>query len=451
MTNPFSMRIGILGATFETPNLGVGALAAGAIRCIRARYPLARLFFLDYARQPSAHTVVENGEPIAIPLVNMRFSKRFWLPNNIAVLLFCALLLKVIPSAKMRRWLVARNRCLHEIFQADLYAAVSGGDSFSDLYGFSRFLYVALPQILVLLLGKPLILLPQTYGPFRGRLARTMARQIVRRAERAFCRDRHSLDQLMGAANLPLPQGQQSFCYDMALGIDSVAPRRLVVEGLTLAPQRDPYLVGLNVSGLLYREDVAHANAFGLCSSYRKLVSAIVRLLMATETTSVLLVPHVYGFEAGSESDLMACEQVFAVLLEKYPGRIGILRGTYEPGEIRFVIGLCGFFVGSRMHACIAALSQNIPAVAVAYSSKFLGVMETLGMPSLVADARKLDHRKILSTIQSAFENRRRVAHELELAMPSVRATVHRLLASLPSPTEALSNPLQQTTASAAR
>jgi polysaccharide pyruvyl transferase WcaK-like protein len=451
MTNTFSMRIGILGATFETPNLGVGALAAGTIRCIRARYPLARLFFLDYARQSSTHTVVENGEPIAIPLVNIRFSKRFWLPNNIAVLLFSALLLKVIPSAKLRRWLVARNRSLHEIFQADLFAAVSGGDSFSDLYGFSRFLYVALPQILVLLLGKPLILLPQTYGPFRGRLAKTVARQIVTRAERAFCRDRHSLDQLMGAANYSAPQTQQSFCYDMAFGIDSVAPRRLAVAGLMLAPQRDLNLVGLNISGLLYREDVAHANAFGLCSNYRELVSAIVRRLMAMENTSVLLVPHVYGSEPGSESDLIASEQVFAALRGRYAGRLGILRGTYEPGEVRFAIGLCGFFIGSRMHACIAALSQNIPAVAVAYSSKFLGVMETMGIPSLVADARKLDHGEILSTIQSTFENRQRIAQELELAMPAVRATVHRLLVTPPAPTEAISNPLQQTTASAAR
>ena len=38
------------------------------------------------------------------------------------------------------------------------------------------------------------------------------------------------------------------------------------------------------------------------------------------------------------------------------------------------------------MHACIAALSQTVPAVAIAYSRKFLGVMETIGVEDIVVD-----------------------------------------------------------------
>jgi colanic acid/amylovoran biosynthesis protein len=428
MTETGYTSIGILGANFDTPNLGVGALASGAIRCLRATHPDNHLFFLDFAREPSISRIVESNEPINIPLVNMRFSKRFWLPNNIVVLLLLALVLKAIPFLKMRRWLVAHNRCLNEICCAGSFAAVSGGDSFSDLYGFPRFLYVALPQILILLLGKPLVLLPQTYGPFRGSLAKRVAQGIVARAERAFCRDRSSLDELTGSKGADTSHERQSFCYDMAFGIDSVKPQSIDVAGFSLRPQRSMHLVGLNVSGLLYREDPSHASAYGIHSNYRTLVHAILDMLLASEETSVLLVPHVYGSEAGSESDLLACEEVFTALHHRHPGRLGTLRGTYSPSEIRYVIGFCGFFVGSRMHACIAALSQNIPAVTIAYSDKFLGVLDTIGIPTLVADARKLDHSAVLSVVSSAFENRHRIAQELEAAMPAVRATVHHLL-----------------------
>jgi colanic acid/amylovoran biosynthesis protein len=426
MTETSGTSIGILGANFETPNLGVGALASGAIRCLRASYPDKYLFFLDYARQPSISRIVERDGPVEIPLVNMRFSKQFWLPNNIAVLLLLALVLKTIPSLKVRHWLVVHNRCLDEICRASSFVAVSGGDSFSDLYGFPRFLYVALPQILILLLGKPLVLLPQTYGPFRGTLAKWIAQRIVASSQHAFCRDRNSLDELTG--RMAASHKRQSFCYDMAFGIDSVRPQSISVDGLTLAPERDMHLAGLNVSGLLYREDRANPSAYGIRSSYRNLVHDMVDLLLASNETSVLLVPHVYGSEPGSESDLLACEKVFAALHRRYPGRLGILRGTYSPNEIRYVIGLCGFFVGSRMHACIAALSQNIPAVAVAYSDKFLGVLETIGIPTLAADARKLDRAAILSLVLNAFENRHYISQELETAMPAVRATVHHLL-----------------------
>src|ERR1035438_2431142 len=204
MTDPVPKHIGILGANFETPNLGVSALAAGSIRCLHLRYPHAHFFFLDYGRTRTVCNVVENDRTIRVPLLNMRFSKRVWLPNNIVILLLTALILKMIPSSKMRRWMIARNHHLREICRGDLFAAVTGGDSFSDMYGLGRFFYVALPQVLVLLLGKRLILLPQSYGPFNNRLAKLIARKIVFHAENAFCRDRSSLAQLMnGAGNSP--------------------------------------------------------------------------------------------------------------------------------------------------------------------------------------------------------------------------------------------------------
>jgi colanic acid/amylovoran biosynthesis protein len=76
--------------------------------------------------------------------------------------------------------LARRNRWLQAVQEADVALAVSGGDSFSDIYGLGRFMYVALPQLLVMAVGKPLVLLPQTIGPFAGPTARAIARAIVR-------------------------------------------------------------------------------------------------------------------------------------------------------------------------------------------------------------------------------------------------------------------------------
>jgi polysaccharide pyruvyl transferase WcaK-like protein len=442
MTDPIPKRIGILGATFETPNLGVSALAAGSIRCLRFRYPNAHFFFLDYAHRRTVSKVVENGRTIRVPLLNMRFSKRIWLPNNIVILILTALILKVIPSPKVKQWFCARNHHLREICRGELFAAVSGGDSFSDMYGLGRFFYVSLPQILVLLLGKRLILLPQTYGPFDSRLAKFIARKIVSHAERAFCRDRHSLAQLMNGTGNSTARWEQAFCYDMAFGIDSDPPHRLRVAGLSLPLERDASLIGLNVSGLLYREDHARPSAFGLHSNYRALIPSIIELLLASEDTTVLLVPHVFGTETGGESDAHACEEVFAALKNQYPGRLGILRGSYGPTEIRYTIGRCGFFIGSRMHACIAALSQGIPAVAIAYSDKFLGVMDSVGAACLAADARTLNDSAILAAIRFAFENRQSVENELKSSMPAVRFAVHHMLERSQSELDVIQEPL---------
>lgn len=421
-----AMKIGILGASPETPNLGVGALAVGAVGCLLCAYPDAALFFLDYGKRRRLHRLPAGPLWIRVPLLNIRFSWKIWLSNNIAFLLCMAALLRLIPSQRMRDALARRNVCLREISCTDMFASVAGGDSFSDIYGLVRFIYVALPQLLILLLGKPLVLLPQTYGPFRRRLPRRIAQWIVSHAERAWCRDHVSLAELMGPARGDRTRKTTPFCYDMAFALDSVPPPHLAIDGLSLPAGRNPHLIGINISGLLFQGGYTGNNEFGLCSDYRELVFATVELLLAQPSAIVLLVPHVFGNEA--ESDAVACSQVFAELQIRYPGRIALLRGTLNANEIRYVIGHCGFFVGSRMHACIAAISQNIPTVAIAYSDKFLGVMNSIGIEAMVADARQLSREEILGTIRQALRNRERITGQLARTIPHIRETVRNLL-----------------------
>lgn len=404
--------------------MGVSALAAGAIRCALSTYPQATVFFLDYGRKSTVRTLQVEGKRASVRLVNLRFSKRLYLPNNIALLIMIAALLRIIPSRRMRDWLAARNRCLREICRADVLASVAGGDSFSDIYGLGRFVYISLPQILVILLGKRLILLPQTYGPFNGKISRALAKYIVGCAERVYARDYRGLRELSGRGT---PSTNAAFCYDMAFGLEPTPPPEVNVAGLSIGSERKSGLVGLNVSGLLFMAAYTHNNAFSLRSDYQGLVHDLIDFLISKKGAEVLLIPHVFGNEAGSESDVPACERVFSDLGERYSGRLGVVRGSYDQSEIKYVIGLCDFFIGSRMHACIAAVSQHIPAVSVAYSDKFLGVMETIGICSLTADARKLGRDEILKAVDQAYENRRMIAAELEARMPQVKASVLNL------------------------
>ena len=104
--------------------------------------------------------------------------------------------------------------------------------------------------------------------------------------------------------------------------------------------------------------------------------------------------------------------------------RLSVLRGTYDQSELKYVIGQCDFFVGSRMHACIAAVSQGVPAVSVAYSDKFVGVMERIGVGSAVADARRLDEQAILKVVERTFDQRDEIRRGLLETMLQVKSTV---------------------------
>jgi polysaccharide pyruvyl transferase WcaK-like protein len=108
-------------------------------------------------------------------------------------------------------------------------------------------------------------------------------------------------------------------------------------------------------------------------------------------------------------------------------GRLFLLSGDFDQHEIKYVIGRCDFFIGARMHACIAALSQAVPAIGLAYSRKFIGVMESIECGELTADLRELDNDGVMETVRRIFASRGRIHHCLQSRMPDVRAKVLEL------------------------
>ena len=79
------------------------------------------------------------------------------------------------------------------------------------------------------------------------------------------------------------------------------------------------------------------------------------------------------------------------------------------------------------MHACIAALSQNIPAVAIAYSKKFYGMMQTIDMESFVADPKSMSKEDIFDILSQTYEQRKLLRKKLEQKIPRIKQTVLNL------------------------
>ncbi len=408
-------RVLLLGATFATDNMGVGALASGAISILARRYPEAQISFLDYGRHATRSPVSVDGRPFEVPLVNLRFSWKVLLENNVVYLLFLAGLSRVAGERFAQRT-ARRNPWIKAIRDADVAVAVSGGDSFSDIYGLGRFFYVYLPQLLVLWLGTKLVLLPQTIGPFRTGLARGLAERLLRRAQRVYSREQAGVQEVK---HLLGDEGAHArFCYDMGFILEPRRPLRGLDE-LEALKRSGRLLVGLNVSGLLMMGGYDRNNAFDLKVDYRDLVGRAVEFFVRGQDADVILVPHVFGDQP--ESDSIACAALFDALKDRYPGRLGCIRGQFDQNEIKYVIGRCDFFVGARMHACIAALSQGIPAIGIAYSQKFLGVFQTVGAGDLVADPRHLTTEQILEAIDGALRDRVEIASALRRTMIDVK------------------------------
>ncbi|HEY2822490.1 MAG TPA: polysaccharide pyruvyl transferase family protein [Candidatus Acidoferrum sp.] len=430
------VKVALLGVTFDSPNLGVGALLGGCIAAILSNYPNAQISVLDYGYDPFQRQVRFNDRDVAVDFVNLRFSKRLFLPNNIAWLIALSIFLRLIPVKSLRERIIAKNSTLKFISETDVFGSIAGGDSFADIYGLSRLFYVGLPQILIILLGKKLVLFPQTFGPFKGSFARRIARYIISHSESVYLRDKKSIDD----ARKLLPASQTSkvkFCFDVGFLLKPEPKQNYDSSWIAAAKAQSRPLVGINVSGLLYSGGYTGKNEFGLKADYRLLVEKMIEFFIREKSASVALVSHVQSEKNSAgpgEGDDTVCREIFNSLESKYPGQIFFAGADFASAQVKHVIAQCDFFTGSRMHACIAALSQAVPAVAISYSDKFVGVLETIGMTEAVADPRKLDENQILQIIGEAFDHRESSRRHLLTVIPEVQTKAIATLGDAISP-----------------
>lgn len=260
-------------------------------------------------------------------------------------------------GAALRR----RHRALRT---ADLFLDNGWGDSFSDIYGRPRFESVFRHYRYARALGKPLILLPQTIGPFRAPAVQARARAMLAYAAAVYARDPLSA----ACAQELIPGLDVRETIDLAMFMPYV-PATPSGGGVRR--------IGVNPSGLLWQGGYTRANQFALKEDYRDLLRGVLRYLLATPGVQVELIGHdVRGPSAGNSfEDYHVCK----LLQREFPAcRVGPF--FYGPMEAKSHISGLDVFIGSRMHACIAAYSSGVPVFPLGYSRKFTGLFaEKLG------------------------------------------------------------------------
>ncbi|MBN1508503.1 MAG: polysaccharide pyruvyl transferase family protein [Sedimentisphaerales bacterium] len=423
-------RVCLLGASFDTGNLGVNALAESSVKCVLNRWPDAQVVLLGNSREESEYHLELAGKDVVLRNVPVRFCKNLFLPHHFLVLAFYTLLVRLVPLESTRRFVSRRNRVMKVLLETDAFIDIAGGDSFSDIYGLRRLTLGFLTRLLPLMLRKDFILFPQTYGPFNKAISRCMAHYVLKRARKVYSRDREGLMCVKGLLAGTIPDGKVRFAPDVAFLLDSRKPPELGLGDFEQVRTPESVVVGLNVSGLIYYGGYTNRNEFGLKIDYRMLVNRIVDHLLRQERSLVVLVPHVVpcSYDGNVENDLSACLDVHDGFAKSHPGRLFVARGRYDQCQIKYIIGLCDFFIGTRMHSCIAALSQCIPAIGLAYSRKFKGVFETAGVARLVLDLREIDEDHVIAVIDEVFKGRCTITEHLRGQIPSVKQQVLNLL-----------------------
>ena len=267
------------------------------------------------------------------------------------------------------------------------------------------FILNALGKLTALVARRPLILSPQTIGPFERWWAQPIAFSLMRAARKVVTRDA-----LSSAYLRTLGLGDKLVeATDVAFRLSYDSPSRLSAT---------PARVGVNVSGLLFNGGYTQDNMFSLAADYPALVHAILEHFSTLPDCELHLIGHVNSKTHEVEDDYRVAERLAAL----FPGTI--LAPRFEsPSAAKSYIATMDFFCGSRMHACIAAFSSGVPVIPIAYSRKFAGLFNTLGYDR-VTDCRTQSADEILNSLIKAYEQRGELQTELKAGCAAAEAKI---------------------------
>ena len=135
---------------------------------------------------------------------------------------------------------------------------------------------------------------------------------------------------------------------------------------------------------------------------------------MSDSQIQIHLTPHVVSGDALQVDDY---ELAYEIQKEYGNERITLSPFFKNPIMAKDYISDLDFFMGSRMHACIAAFSSGVPVIPISYSRKFSGLFEdTLGYKH-IADPTTQTTEEIVAFIHDSIEKREDLKQEIDLIL----------------------------------
>lgn len=248
--------------------------------------------------------------------------------------------------------------------KCDFVVDMSGGDSFSDIYGLKRMLRESFYKLMAINNKIPLILGPQTYGPYNKKISKIIAKKILKNATLVFSRDEKS----------------SKLVYD----ISGIKPIDTTDLALRLPYKKEEKTknksIGINISALMWNEGFNGKNQFELKVNYKKYINDLIQSLKQKNEYEIYLISHVNA--SGIEDDYKLCEE----LSQKY--NVYLAPRFKTSIEAKTFIATLNLLIGSRMHATIAAFSTEVPTISLAYSKKFEGLYKSINYNYYI-DAKK--------------------------------------------------------------
>ncbi|WP_110927019.1 polysaccharide pyruvyl transferase family protein [Bacillus massiliglaciei] len=302
-----------------------------------------------------------------------------------------------------------------EIFEAytnaDLIISCGGGFLYSHpKYHIEASLIMHLAQIyFAKKLGKKVLIYSQSIGPFRSKLSKKIANNVLKKVDVITIREKLS----------------KGFLEEININNSVIVGDSAFVMGYNQEVAKENELIEINNNqlnvGITVRQWVfpGKENTKYFYEKYIKSVAETIELLINKYDANVYLVPQVTG-PTPIEDDRISNNHILEKLSNNIKEKVNTLKKDYSPQELKTIYSKFDIFIGTRMHSNIFSLSSQVPTVAISYEPKTTGIMQSLGLSEFVVEINDITPEELKSKTVKCIENHTNYKNSLSNIIPKI-------------------------------
>lgn len=343
----------------------------------------------------------------------------------VAILDFIFSFLLLIPIIRVCSEGICRNRkilhTLKRFKEADAIFMKGGGliQSHGGILSTYATYYRLYHILLASSLNKPIYIMPNSFGPFKGPMVRMMTRYALKRCKLVTARETYSKQMVKNelGINIECYPDLAFFLPNANISKDSVLksynlPRDKKLVAITMRPYRFPNSATPEQDYIKFKSEISNFIEWLYSKGYMPVI-----------------IEHTLAITSHENDGDCIKDVVSSISDDKYKL---ISSSEFNCYELKRIYSYCDYIVGTRFHSMIFALSNMVPGIAISYDGyKSVGIMKDIGLDEFVIDIKEVSSIKLQNLFDSVIfhdcEIKEKISDYLDIASRLRQVLVNKL------------------------
>lgn len=393
-------------------NKGDAGIFSGMLSSLRKAFPKSYFFMTTIDSLEKNGAIFEEVELFHSFFYYGVFYRKgvfFRFLETVCIFIFVSSYLLLFPllGKSAKKILPFRYRDLLNKYESANLVIPVGGGQLSARKGFKQTAVIMLHALEILIpqrLKKPIIIYPQSIGPFGNKFQEWCVRRVLKRVTTIFVREQRSFELLMSwgmSKDKILIVPDAGFLF---------SPN--TKESALQLLQKYNLPNGRRLLGVTVREWLpAHEQ-----ENFEMELAHFLNYV-TDRNFNVVIIPQVIA-EEHEVDDRVTSRNVFNKIENKE--NITLITENIEPDLIKGVYENLDVLLGMRMHSNIFSLTGFVPVLAIAYEHKTNGIMEQLNIGQYVVNIKDVTELVLREKFEVLLRNREEYVEMLKLTVPRV-------------------------------